>query len=75
MQALLQRPNTGRYPELTNHVRDFSKLRDTVDHETAGEAAALRDNDAAREAIRQWVQMPDPDATASSHPCSATAGP
>ena len=51
MQALLQRPNTGRYPELTNHVRDLSKLRDTVDHETAGEAAALRDNDAARDLV------------------------
>lgn len=28
----------------------------------AREAAALRDNDAAREAIKQWVEMPDPDA-------------
>ena len=37
-------------------------LRDTVDHEMAREAAALRDNDAAREAIKQWVEMPDPDA-------------
>jgi hypothetical protein len=44
-------------------VRDFSNLlRDTVDHEMAREAATLRDNDAAREAITQWVEMPDPDA-------------
>lgn len=40
-------------------MRDFSNLlRDTVDHE----AAALRDNDAAREASKQWVEMPDPEA-------------
>ena len=52
-----------RYPDLTTHVRYFSELlRDTVDHEMAREAAALRDNDAAREAIKQWVEMPDPDA-------------
>ena len=52
-----------RYPDLTTHVRYFSDLlRDTVDHEMAREAAALRDNDAAREAIKQWVEMPDPDA-------------
>ena len=44
-------------------MRDFSNLlRDTVDHEMAREASALRDNDAAREAINQLVEMPDPDA-------------
>ncbi|HTH10431.1 MAG TPA: hypothetical protein VMA55_12755 [Acidovorax sp.] len=44
-------------------MRDFSNLlRDTVDHEMACEASALRNNDTAREAITQWVEMPDPDA-------------
>ena len=37
-----------RYPDLTTHVRYFSDLlRDTVDHEMAREAAALRDNGTA----------------------------
>ena len=44
-------------------MRDFSNLlRDTVDHEMAREAATLRDNDAAHGAIKQWVEMPNPDA-------------
>jgi hypothetical protein len=37
-------------------------LRDAVDHEMPREAATLRDNDAAHEAIKQWGEMPDPDA-------------
>lgn len=52
-----------RYPDLTTHVRYFSDLLgETVEHEMAREAAALRDNDAAREAIKQWVEMPNADA-------------
>jgi len=52
-----------RYPDLTTHVRYFSELlKITVEQEMAQEAAALRDNDVAREAIKQIVEMPDIDA-------------
>jgi hypothetical protein len=52
-----------RYPSLAAHVRYVSELlHTTVEHEMAQEAAALRDNDASREAIKQLVEMPDADA-------------
>lgn len=52
-----------RYPDLTAHVRYFSELlKTTVEHEMAQEAAALRENDASRQAIKQIVEMPDIDA-------------
>lgn len=52
-----------RYPDLTAHARYVSELlRTTVEHEMALEAATLRDNDASRDAIKQIVEMPDPDA-------------
>ncbi len=37
-----------RYPDRTRHVHNFSDL--------------LRDNDAARRATKQWVEISDPDA-------------
>lgn len=52
-----------RYLDLTAHVRYLSELiRTTVELEMAREAATLRDNDASRDAIKQWVEMPDADA-------------
>lgn len=52
-----------RYLDLTAHVRYVSDLlRTTVEHEMAREATALRDNDAARDAIKQLIEMPDADA-------------
>lgn len=52
-----------RYPDLTGHTHYISDLlRITVEHEMASEAAALRDNDACRDAIKQLVEMPDADA-------------
>ena len=52
-----------RYLDLSAHVRYLSELlHTTVEHEMAREAAALRDNDASREAIKQYVEMPDSDA-------------
>lgn len=52
-----------RYLDLTSHVRYFSNLlRTTVEDEMAREAAALRDNDSGREAIKGIIEMPDTDA-------------
>lgn len=52
-----------RYLDLSDHVRYLSDLlRTTVEHEMAEEAMALRQYDAAREAIKRVVEMPDSDA-------------
>ncbi|WP_085317142.1 Fic family protein [Derxia lacustris] len=52
-----------RYPDLTEHARYLSAvLRQTVEHEMANEALALRQHDRARTAIKQLVEMPDADA-------------
>lgn len=52
-----------RYPDLSSHVRYLSQLlRQTVEHEMAEEAQALRRFDAARAAIKDVVEMPDQDA-------------
>lgn len=52
-----------RYPDLTEHVRYLSAvLRQTVEHEMAQEALALRQHDAARAALKNLVEMPDQDA-------------
>ncbi|MFT3800588.1 MAG: Fic family protein [Burkholderiaceae bacterium] len=52
-----------RYPDLTAHARYLSAvLRQTVEQEMTGEAMLLRQLDDARAAIKQWVEMPDPDA-------------
>ena len=52
-----------RYPDLTEHVRYLSAvLRQTVEHEMAQEALALRQHGAARAAIKILVEMPDQDA-------------
>lgn len=52
-----------RYLDLTQHVRYVNALlQATVEHEMAQEASTLRDNDAARQAIKQLVELPDADA-------------
>lgn len=52
-----------RYLDLTAHARYLSELlRQTVEHEMAQEALLLRQHDAARAAVKRWVEMPDPDA-------------
>ena len=52
-----------RYLDLTAHARYLSELlRQTVEHEMAEEALLLRQHDAARAAIKRWVEMPDADA-------------
>lgn len=52
-----------RYLDLSGHVRYLSAvLRQTVEHEMAEEALVLRQNDEAREAIKELVEMPDSDA-------------
>ena len=52
-----------RYLDLTLHVRYVNALlQATVEHEMAQEASTLRDNDAARQAIKQLVELPDADA-------------
>ena len=52
-----------RYIDLTEKVHYLSGLlRETVEHEMADEAEALRTNDAARAAIKEVVEMPDADA-------------
>ncbi len=52
-----------RYIDLTEQVHYLSGLlRETVEHEMADEAEALRTNDAARVAIKEVVEMPDADA-------------
>ncbi|WP_442762070.1 Fic family protein [Malikia spinosa] len=52
-----------RYLDLSGHVRYLSAvLRQTVEHEMAEEALVLRQNDQAREAIKDLVEMPDSDA-------------
>ena len=52
-----------RYPNLSEHVRYLSEvLCQTVEHEMAQEALALRQHDAARAAIKNLVEMPDQDA-------------
>ena len=52
-----------RCPDLSAHVRYLSAvLRQTVEHEMAQEALALRQHDAARAAIKNLVEMPDQDA-------------
>ena len=49
-----------RYPDLTTQTRYLSGvLRQTVEQEMAQEALALRQYDAAREAIKAHVEMPD----------------
>jgi hypothetical protein len=52
-----------RYLDLSRHARYLSALlRQTVEHEMADEALALRQYDQAREAIKDLVEMPDSDA-------------
>lgn len=52
-----------RYLDLTGQVRYLSGvLRQTVEQEMAQEALALRRYDEARAAIKDLVEMPDPDA-------------
>ena len=52
-----------RYPDLSEHARYLSGvLRQTVEHEMAQEALVLRQYDTARAAIKNLVEMPDPDA-------------
>lgn len=52
-----------RYLDLTEQVRYLSGvLRQTVEQEMAQEALTLRQYDDAREAIKNFVEMPDPDA-------------
>lgn len=52
-----------RFLDLSGHARYLSAvLRQTVEHEMADEALALRQNDEAREAIKDLVEMPDSDA-------------
>lgn len=52
-----------RYLDLSGHARYLSAvLRQTVEHEMAEEALVLRQNDQAREAIKDLVEMPDFDA-------------
>lgn len=52
-----------RYPDLTEQTHYMSGvLRQTVEQEMAREALTLRQYDAAREAIKAHVEMPDPDA-------------
>lgn len=52
-----------RYLDLTGHARYLSGvLRQTVEQEMAQEALALRRNDQARAAIKDFVEMPDADA-------------
>ena len=52
-----------RYPDLTGQARYLSGvLRQTVEQEMAQEALALRRNDQARAAIKDFVEMPDADA-------------
>jgi hypothetical protein len=52
-----------RYLDLSGHARYLSALlRQTVEHEMAEEALALRQYDEAREAIKDLVEMPDSDA-------------
>ena len=51
-----------RYLDLTAQARCLSELlRQTVEHEMAEEALPLRQHDAARAAIKRWVEMPDAD--------------
>lgn len=52
-----------RYLDLTGQARYLSGvLRQTVEQEMAQEALALRRNDQARAAIKEFVEMPDADA-------------
>ncbi|AEF88747.1 filamentation induced by cAMP protein Fic [Delftia sp. Cs1-4] len=52
-----------RYLDLSEHARYLSDvLRQTVEHEMAEEALALRRHDDARAAIKNLVEMPDQDA-------------
>lgn len=52
-----------RYLDLTGQARYLSSvLRQTVEQEMAQEALALRRNDQARVAIKDFVEMPDADA-------------
>lgn len=52
-----------RYLDLTPHAHYLSALlRQTVEHEMAEEALVLRQYGEARAAVKQWVEMPDPDA-------------
>lgn len=52
-----------RYLDLTAHARYLSGvLRQTVEHEMAEEALALRQHDEARGAIKNIIEMPDQDA-------------
>ena len=52
-----------RYPDLTGQVRYLSSvLRQTVEHEMADEAQLLRQYDAALQALKAVVEMPNADA-------------
>lgn len=52
-----------RYPDLTGQVRYLSAvLRQTVEHEMADEAQRLRQYDAALQALKTLIEMPDSDA-------------
>ena len=52
-----------RYPDLTEQVRYLSALlRQTVEHEMADEAQLLRQYDAALQALKAVVEMPNADA-------------
>lgn len=52
-----------RYLDLSKHVHYLSDvLRQTVEHEMAEEALALRQYDEARTAIKNVIEMPDQDA-------------
>lgn len=52
-----------RYLDLTGQARYLSGLlRQTVEQEMAQEALALRRYDQARAAIKELIEMPDPDA-------------
>jgi len=52
-----------RHLDLTTHTHYLSELlRQTVEHEMTEEALLLRQHDAARAAIKRWVEMPDADA-------------
>lgn len=52
-----------RYPDLTEQAHYLSEvLRQTVEQDMAQEALALRRHDHARDAIKNLLEMPDPDA-------------
>ena len=53
---------TWRYPDLTQHVIYLARiLDDTIRQQMRAEAIFLRANDQARQAIKEIIEMPDPD--------------